>query len=107
MKTVNMRVMVFALGTVLASSAFTPILHAQAQSTAPSAQQEQKTQTIIGKIIKTKNGQYALVTDEQAGKGVYLDDSDKAKDFEGKTVRVTGILEPAKSLFHVSNIEAA
>lgn len=98
----------FALGAVLASSNFTPVLQAQSPSQAPNAQQDQqKTQTFVGKIVKAKNGQYALLTDAQAGKGVYLDDQDKAKQFEGKNVKVTGTLEVAKSLVHVTNIELA
>jgi hypothetical protein len=39
----------------------------------------------VGKVIKARNGQYALLTDEQAGKGAYLDDQEKAKTFEGRT----------------------
>jgi hypothetical protein len=75
---------------------------------APAGQQDQqKTEVFVGKIIKMKSGQFALLTDEQAGKGVYLDDQDKAKDFEGKNVRVTGVLEIAKNLVHVSNIQPA
>jgi Protein of unknown function (DUF5818) len=95
-----------ALGTVQIAPAF------QAQSQNPSgAQQEQqdqqKTQTFVGKVIKTRNGQFALLTDEQNGKGVYLDDTDKVQPFEGKTVKVTGTLEVAKNLVHVASIEAA
>jgi hypothetical protein len=36
-----------------------------------------------------------------------LDDQEKAKQFEGKNVKVTGVLEAARSLIHVSNIELA
>ncbi len=61
----------------------------------------------VGKIIKASNGQYALLTDEQAGKGVYLDDQEKAKTYEGKNVKVTGVLEVAKNLVHVSDIQPA
>lgn len=107
MKTEKLRAAVFALGTVLAFSTFTPILPAQSQSTAPSAQQDQKSQTFTGKVVKAKNGQYALLTDEQTGKGVYLDDQEKAKPFEGKTVKVTGVLEASRMLLHITNIEAA
>jgi hypothetical protein len=96
-----------ALGIVLASPQITPILLAQSDSQAPSAQDQQKSQTFVGKIVKAKNGQYALLTDEQAGKGAYLDDQDKAKQFEGKNVKVTGVLEASRSLIHVSNIEPA
>lgn len=96
-----------ALGLAFTALQITPGLQAQTERQ-PSAQQEQqKSQTFVGKIIKTKSGQYALLTDEQAGKGVYLDDQDKAKEFEGKNVKVTGVLEVAKNLVHVSNIEPA
>jgi hypothetical protein len=92
-----------ALGTVL----FNPVLRAQSQ-TAPAGQEDQqKTQVFVGKIIKVNDGRFALVTDEQAGKGVYLDDQEKAKGFEGKNVKVTGVLEIAKNLVHVSDIQLA
>lgn len=103
----NLRAAGLALGIVLASAQFTPTVQAQAQSQAPSAQDQQKSQTFVGKIIKAKNGQYALLTDEQAGKGAFLDDQEKAQQFEGKNVKVTGVLEASRSLIHVSNIELA
>jgi len=102
----NFRLASLALGLALGSVQFTPVLLGQSQSQDPSAQQEQqKPRTFVGKIIKTKNGQYALLTDEQAGKGVYLDDQEKAMQFEGKNVKVTGVLETAKNLVHVTEIE--
>jgi hypothetical protein len=108
MKSTNLWAASLALGLVLAIPQVTPAVQAQAQSPAPSAQQDQqKSQTFVGKIIKAKNGQYALLTDEQAGKGAFLDDQDKAKEFEGKNVKVTGVLESAKALIHVSNIQLA
>jgi Protein of unknown function (DUF5818) len=89
-------------------------LQAQTQSQAPNTQQapnaqqdQQKSQTFVGKVVKATNGQFALLMDEQAGKGVYLDDQEKAKQFEGKNVKVTGVLETAKNLVHVTNIEPA
>jgi hypothetical protein len=97
-----------ALGFALSSPRITPILRAQSEGQAPSAQQDQqKSQTFVGKIIKAKNGQYALLTDEQAGKGAFLDDQEKAKAFEGKNVKVTGVLEAARGLIHVTDIQAA
>jgi hypothetical protein len=96
-----------ALGFALMSfPQVTPILQAQSQAQPPAQQDQQKNGTLVGKIIKAKNGQYALLTDEQAGKGVYLDDQDKVKPFEGKTVKVTGFLDMAKNLFHVTDIQA-
>jgi hypothetical protein len=108
MKLRNLWAASLALGMVLAATQFTPALQGQSQSPAPSAQQDQQaTHTFVGKIIKAKNGQYALLTDAQAGKGAFLDDQEKAKQFEGKDVKVTGVLEAARSLIHVSNIELA
>src|SRR5260221_576017 len=83
-----------ALGSLL-----NPILRAQSPPIGQADQQ--KTQVFVGKVLKLKDGRYALVTDEQAGKGVYLDDQQKAKEFEGKNVKVTGVLEMAKNLVHV------
>jgi hypothetical protein len=98
----------FALGIVLALGQLTPTLQAQSQSQAPSAQQDQqKSQVFVGKIIKIKDGRFALVTDEQAGKGAYLDDQQKAAQFEGKNVKVTGTLEASRAMIHVTNIELA
>ena len=96
-----------ALGLALGTFQFTPTLKAQSQSQADPQQDQQKKQTFVGKVIKAKNGQYALLTDETAGKGVFLDDQDKAKTFEGKNVKVTGVLEAAKNLVHVTDIEPA
>ena len=96
-----------AIGLALGPLQFTSTLRAQSQ-TPPAAQEDQeKTQVFVGKVIKTKNGQYALLTDEQGGRGSYLDDQDKAKSFEGKTVKVTGVLETAKNLIHVKDIQPA
>ena len=96
-----------SLGLALGTLLFNPVLRAQSQ-TAPTGQEDQqKTQVFVGKVVKVKDGRFALVTDEQAGKGVYLDDQEKAKGFEGKNVKVTGVLEIAKNLVHVSDIQLA
>jgi hypothetical protein len=97
-----------ALAVVLALGSL-QLIPLRAQSpTAPASQEDQeKTQVFVGKVIKMNSGQYALLTDEQAGKGSYLDDQDKAKNFEGKTVKVTGVLEAAKNLIHVKDIQLA
>ena len=38
-----------------------------------------KQEVFVGKVVKVKDGRFALVTDEQAGKGVDLDDQEKAE----------------------------
>ena len=96
-----------AVGLLLGTLQFNPVLRAQSQ-TAPAGQEEQqKSQVFVGKVIKVSDGRYALLTDEKAGKGVYLDNQEKAKEFEGKNVKVTGVLEVAKNLVHVTDIQPA
>jgi hypothetical protein len=86
---------------------FSPMLRGQSQAAPAGQQDQQKTEVFVGKVIKAKDGRYALLTDEQSGKGVYLDSEEKAKEFEGKNVKVTGVLEVAKNLVHVSDIQLA
>lgn len=96
-----------ALGLAFGSLQFTPILRAQSQTSPAGQQDQQKAQVFVGKIIKARDGRYALLTDERTGSGVYLDNQEKAKEFEGKNVKVTGVLEAAKNLVHVSDIQLA
>ena len=56
--------------------------------------------------ISSLNGKYVL----QGGytKGPYLlDDQERAKEYEGKHVRVTGVLEVTSKVIHVRSIEEA
>ena len=96
-----------ALGLAFVTPQFSPVLQGQSQAAPAGQQDQQKTEVFVGKVIKAKDGRYALLTDEQAGKGVYLDNEEKAKEFEGKNVKVTGVLEVAKNLVHVSDIQLA
>ena len=104
-----------ALVLAVAFCQFTPRLHAQNQTQDPSPSQqqgqqqpdEQKGETFVGQVVKAKNGQYALLTDKQAGKGYYLDDQEKAKQYEGQNVKVTGTLDVASSTIHVADIQPA
>lgn len=97
----------YAIALMLGSLQLTPVLSAQSQTPPAAQQDQQKSEVFVGKIVKAKDGRYALLTDEQTGKGVFLDDQDKAKGFEGKNVKVTGVLEAAKNLVHVSDIQLA
>jgi hypothetical protein len=103
----NFRAVSLALGLALGSAELTPVLLAQPQSQDPNAPLAQKSQMFLGKIVKIDDGQYALLTDEKAGRGILLDDQEKAKRFEGKNVKVIGILDVAKKMVHVTDIELA
>ena len=100
-----------SLGLALSTPLFNPLLHAQSHRTdrrhRPVKRIQRKSRFSSEEVVKIQDGRYALVTDEQAGKGLYLDDSEKAKGFEGKNVKVTGVLEVAKNIVHVSDIQLA
>ena len=53
-----------------------------------------------------KNGDQYVLRDS-SGQIFGLDDSEKAKPFEGKTVKVTGQLDEQAKVIHVEDIEAA
>ena len=65
----------------------------------------EKTTVFTGKVMKSK-GQYVLI-DDSAKVTYALDDQEKAKSFNGKTVKVTGTLETASNMIHIANIEPA
>lgn len=81
-----------------------------AQQKPPGTQEQQgqgKTKTYIGKIVKTKSGQYALLTDPKNGRGYFLDDQADAKKYDQKNVYVTAQLDVQTSTLHVLSIKPA
>ncbi|HUK89041.1 MAG TPA: DUF5818 domain-containing protein [Blastocatellia bacterium] len=103
-----------AASAVLASLVlFSPRVKAQGPAQQPTTQQpaqpggqdQQQAQTFNGKIAKSKDG---YVLKDEANKVSYkLDDQDKAKQFEGKDVKVTGTLDASSNTIHVSDIQAS
>jgi hypothetical protein len=76
---------------------------AQSQpSTSPQSAQSQPSQIFVGKIAKSKGD---VVFKDDAGTAYKLDNTDQAKSFVGKTVKVTGTLDTATNTIHVTNIE--
>lgn len=69
-----------------------------------SQQSSQTTQIFVGKIAKAKGN---LVLKDDAGTSYKLDNTDQAKPFVGKSVKVTGTLDASTNTIHVTNIEAA
>ena len=108
-----------ALAVAVGVAGFAPRLRAQPRGSAMAAVQQQqappdqqqqpatKIQTFTGQVVKARNGKFALLTDKQAGKGFYLDDQDKAKQFDGQNVKVTGQLDMATNTITVSDIQPA
>jgi hypothetical protein len=79
------------------------------QALSKGAQQpdQQQAQTFVGQVVKAKNGQYALLVDKYAGKGYYLDDRQKAEQYKGQNVKVTGTLDVANATIRVAEIQPA
>ena len=75
----------------------------QSQQT-PSQQPEDKSATFTGTVV-LDGGQYLLR--DSSGQVYKLDDSERAKPFEGKAVKVTGHLDTEAKLIHVEKIETA
>jgi hypothetical protein len=75
----------------------------QAQPQQPQPDQSQaQTATFTGIVVKNGD-QFALR--DSSGAVYTLDDSQRAKPFEGKTVKVTGQLDEQAKVIHVESIE--
>ena len=89
-------------------SPFVAAVRAHAQEQAQPQQQpdqgQAKASTFTGTVVK--NGDQYMLRDS-SGQIFGLDDSDKAKPFEGKTVKVTGQLDEQAKVIHVQDIQAA
>jgi len=80
------------------SPAFARSPHSQAQA------QQQPAQKFEGTIVKSKD-KYIL-QDKTSGATYQLDNQDKAKEFAGRDVKVTGTLDPSTNTIQVSDIQA-
>jgi lipopolysaccharide export system protein LptA len=104
MATLLFSLMAIPLGALAQQDAQTqtqPQAQAPAEQTqAPDAQQ---TQTFTGKLVKSKG---SVVLKSDSGNMAYgVDNAAQAKAYVGKNVKITGTLDPATNMIHVSNIE--
>jgi uncharacterized protein YdeI (BOF family) len=78
---------------------------ASATPRAVSAQQQpqEKSKIFSGTIIK--NGDKFVLSDAANKLSFVLDDSEKASQFEGKRVKVTGTVDVASNTIHVQTIQ--
>jgi hypothetical protein len=74
------------------------------QASGMPAQSEPATQTFTGTVVRIGDKYVLRTTDNTT---YQLDDPDKAKDYEGKEVQVTGSLKANAKLIHVQSVEAA
>lgn len=65
--------------------------------------QNSRTTTFTGRVVK--DGEQYVLRDS-SGSIYKLDDSSRAQAFEGKTVKVTGRLDPDSKMIHVDSIQA-
>jgi hypothetical protein len=68
------------------------------------SQESQPPQLFVGKIARVKG---KLVLQDDAGASYKLDNAEQAKQFVGKSVKVTGTLDTATKTINVVNIEAS
>ena len=73
------------------------------QSSSSSTSGTMDSQTFTGKV--TKSGSKYLLKDEATRTSYTLDDQDRAKQFEGKSVKVTGKLDATSNTIVVATIE--
>jgi hypothetical protein len=67
------------------------------------AQGQPEVETFFGTVLK--NGQNFVLSDSATKTKYTLDNSAKASRYEGMTVKVTGMLDMARSLIHVETIQ--
>jgi hypothetical protein len=75
--------------------------HPTAQQPDPNSAAEMKTFT--GMIVKS--GDNLVLADAESGTTFQLDDQQKAQEFVGKKVKVSGVLDNATGMIRVSAIE--
>lgn len=110
MKKLNLLVLLVALGVIawavpaanLHAVSHSAVLSAQENEPAEPAAQETEAQTFTGQIMN-HDGKYALHGED--GKTYQLNDQEKAKEFDGKNVKVTGSLDEENMTIQVNEIE--
>jgi len=80
-----------------------PQPRAQAPSEQTAAPEAQPTQTFTGKLVRSKG---IVVLKSDSGNTAYsVENAAQAKAYLGKNVKITGTLDPATNMIHISDIE--
>lgn len=101
--------MALAIAACLAPLA--PAIAAQNQNSSTkqpaAAQKQNKRKTYYGKIVKLRNGKFALMINAKAQQGYFLDNQKAAAKYADKKALVTGTVDPKTSVLHVIAIKSA
>jgi len=96
----------FVLSVAGALVIFTCVPKMSSAASAPISMQQQakqKTKIFSGTIVK--NGDKFVLSDAANKLSYVLDDAEKASQFEGKKVKVTGTVDVASNTIHVESIQ--
>lgn len=97
------KVVLFLAGAFLIFTVAPTMIAATSPPAAMQQQTEQKTKTLSGTVVK--NGDHFILSDRASKLSYILDDTQKASQFEGKKVKVTGTVDVASNTIHVMTIE--
>jgi uncharacterized protein YdeI (BOF family) len=100
----NLKKTVLSVAGALLVLTFTPMMgRATAPPSSMQQQTEQQSKTFSGTIAK--HGDNFILTDVANKISYMLDDAQKASQYEGKKVKVTGTVDVASNTIHVESIE--
>ncbi len=97
------KLMLSVAGVFLVFTAVPKIVSATSPPNTMQQQSKQKTKIFSGTIIK--NGDNFVLSDAANKLSYLLDDAEKASQFEGKKVKVTGTVDVASNTIHVETIQ--
>ncbi len=96
--------LIFSAAPLVAKPNALPVSGSLSRIQSQSEDREQ-VQTFTGRIAKS--GDKFVLQDDGSQAAYELDDQQRASQYEGKKVKVTGTLDQTKSMIHVRSIEAA
>jgi hypothetical protein len=97
------RFMLIVAGALLVFAAVPKAVAGTSPPTAMQQQSKEKTKIFSGTILK--NGDKSVLSDSASKISYVLDDAEKASQYEGKKVKVTGTVDVASNIIHVEMIQ--
>jgi uncharacterized protein YdeI (BOF family) len=97
------KVVLSMAGTLLTFAAAPKIASAASPPSSARQESQQNAKTFSGTVIK--NGDTYVLSDAANKLAFVLDDAQKARQYEGKKVKVTGTVDVASNTIHVETIQ--